>query len=271
MMLALTYPHIFVMIKMLRDWIFNGRFFLKMEVKEMKKFLLFGGSGRLGKEVIKQCSGVYAPSRSECDITKLSSVQEIMHSLREEVDIVIHAAALVGTRECERNKDLAWLTNVMGTSNIAKCCRNIGKRLVFISSNLIFDGEKGNYKESDTPNPKCFYGVTKIAAEQWVNMAQNYCIIRLDFFPLNGLKYDQVYTDHYTSKIPANEAAEKILKLASSDYVGTINIGQPRRSLFEILRPYYLHIKPITIRESIIPDFPRDLSLNLEEWEKHFA
>lgn len=235
----------------------------------MEKILLFGGSGKLGKAILKQFASVCAPEHKECDISDYSDIKKLIRNF-DDFEIVINAVALVGTRECEQNKTLAWKTNVIGAKNISEFCRILKKRLIFISSNLIFDGEKGYYSESDAPNPKYFYGVTKVEGEQYSRKVKNHSIIRLDFFPLDGLKYNSVYTDHYTSKIPVDEAASKIIEIATSKFIGTINIGQPRANLFEILLKYYPNIKPNRICESSIPDFPKDLSFNLERWGKYF-
>lgn len=234
------------------------------------KILLLGGNGKLGREIREQYANIYAPTHKECDVANYDNVERFMRKLKD-FGTVINAAALVGTRECEQNKPIAWKTNAIGSKNVSRCCLILKKRLVFISSNLIFDGEKGLYSESDTPNPRYFYGLTKVAGEKYAKMVIDHSIIRLDFFSLEGLKYDSVYTDHYTSKIPADEAATKILRVAVSDFVGTINIGQPRASLFKILIKHYPNIKPIRIHQSSIPDFPKDLSFNLEKWKKHFT
>jgi len=232
------------------------------------RILLFGGTGKLGREIFKLSKDVEAPLHSECDVIEKEKVCQIIKKVNP--DVIIHAAALVGTRECEDNRELAWKVNVEGTQNIVKAARNLKKRLIFISSAAVFDGSKGNYKEIDIPTPSFYYAVTKIAAEQTVRTLENYAIVRLDFFPLSGLKYKKVFTDHYASKITVNEAAEKILKVAKSDFQGIINIGRERETLFNILKRYYSEIEPIKISESSLPSFPKDLSLDLSLWKKFF-
>lgn len=232
------------------------------------KTLLFGGTGKLGREIIKLSKDVEAPLHGECDITEGEKVNQIIKSVNP--DVIIHAAALVGIRECESNQELAWKVNVEGTQNIVKAASNLRKRLIFVSSAAVFDGNKGNYKEIDVPTPSFYYAVTKIAAEQAVRTLENYAIIRLDFFPLSGFKYKKVFADHYASKIPVNEAAEKILRIVESSFKGIINIGRERETLFNILKRYYSDIEPLKISESSLPSFPRDLSLDLSLWKKIF-
>jgi len=223
------------------------------------KILLFGGTGKLGSEIKKLRPDTIAPTRQECNITRYRQIVRVVDRYR--LSIVIHAAALVGNKECEENKKLAWDTNVEGTINIVRVCRDLKIRLIFISSAAIFDGKKGYYKETDSSAPVFYYAIIKVAAEQAVKVLKNYAIIRLDFFPLN--KLNQVFKDHHTSKIPVIEAARKIIRTAKSDFTGIINIGQKRNSLYKILKPFFPYIKPIRIIDSPI-------SLDLSKWNRLF-
>jgi len=230
------------------------------------KILLFGGTGKLGSEIKKLRPDTIAPTRQECNITRYRQIVRVVDRYR--LSIVIHAAALVGNKECEENKKLAWDTNVEGTINIVRVCRDLKIRLIFISSAAIFDGKKGYYKETDSSAPVFYYAIIKVAAEQAVKVLKNYAIIRLDFFPLN--KLNQVFKDHHTSKIPVIEAARKIIRTAKSDFTGIINIGQKRNSLYKILKPFFPYIKPIRIIDSPLPNFPKDISLDLSKWNRLF-
>ena len=135
--------------------------------------------------------------------------------------------------------------------------------VAFLSSVAIFDGNKGRYREKDTPNPSYYYGWTKLLGEQSVAMIPNHTIVRTDFFNPSGFKYNTVFTDHFCSKIPIDELALILRGLVKSEYRGIINIGRERDTLFNILKQYIPDINGITIAESNMPDFPRDLSLDL--------
>jgi dTDP-4-dehydrorhamnose reductase len=94
-------------------------------------------------------------------------------------DVVVHAAALTNVDECETSKKLAWETNVEGTRNIAEATKACGAFLFYVSTDYVFDGEKGNYTETDTPDPINYYGLTKLKAEELVKeLIDEYCIAR---------------------------------------------------------------------------------------------
>ena len=223
--------------------------------------LMTGGSGRLGQEILKLDSDIIAPESWDCDVVDPESLANTFQ--KSKPNLVLHLAAMVGMRECDENKQRAWEVNVEGTRNIAKISAAYGARLVFTSTAVVFDGKKGMYDEDDYLNPQYFYATTKAMGEEAVRIVPNYAIIRLDFFPKEGFKYRQVFSGHYTSKIPVDEAAQKVLQVARGDHLGVVHIGRPRETLYNILRTHYPDIKPIKIADSAMPDFPRDISLSL--------
>lgn len=206
-----------------------------------------------------ECSGMFAPSHEEMDITNYAAVLELTKLYRPRV--VIHSAALVGRAECDANKEQAVQVNICGTRNIMLACKETKVKLVFISTAAVFDGNKGNYFEDDTPNPQYLYAETKLIAEKIVLGLKDHLIIRTDFFDPAQFKYQEVYSDHYCSKEPTRITARKILKAIDVGATGVKHIGGPRRILYDVLRPFFPSIRPITIQNSRMPDFPRDLSL----------
>ncbi len=93
-------------------------------------------------------------------------------------DAVVHAAALTDVDKCELEKELAWKTNVEATENLVQLCRKRGVFLVYVSTDYVFDGEKGMYKETDNPAPINNYGLTKLKGEEAVQALDNHCIAR---------------------------------------------------------------------------------------------
>lgn len=230
--------------------------------------VIFGGSGQLGKELLSLDSSAIAPLHREIDVTETQRVLEFLSDIAPQC--VIHAAAVVGWREAERDKNYAYRVNVDGTRNIAKACRNIDARLVYISSVAVFDGETGLYTEDDIPCPVYYYGWTKLLGEQTTQLVPDWAVIRTDFFTPGQLKYPRAFDDHYCSKLPVEEVARRVWRIARSPYQGLINIGGERNTLSNILRPFFPEIVGVHIKDSDLPSFPRDLSLDISRWIRCF-
>lgn len=236
-----------------------------------ERILLFGGAGRLGQELVSLAAEtkLMAPRSHDIDIRDKDSIFKLIKTFSP--DIIINLAAIVGAQECEKDKARAWAVNALGAQNIASVARERQLRYIYVSTNSVFDGEKGNYVENDTPNPTYYYAMTKLAGEQSAGVVENHAVVRVDFFPRQEPKYRKVFIDHYTSKIPASLAARKILTVSLSDYKGIIHIGQERASLYDIMSKHFEGLEPITIAESSLPNFPRDLSFNLNQWRESYG
>src|SRR5262249_58599643 len=82
--------------------------------------------------------------------------------------VVIHAGAVTTVAGCYRDPDHAWRINTRATEQLADLCTQTGARLLFTSTDLVFNGERGGYREEDVAAPLSVYGRTKLAAEKAV-------------------------------------------------------------------------------------------------------
>jgi dTDP-4-dehydrorhamnose reductase len=142
--------------------------------------LVTGASGNLGwalSERLASTSEVIAsynahasvPEGSQgvrLDLSDKGSIRDLLHQYRPEV--IFHAAAMTGPDECERDPRKTTGVNLEATAEIAEMAKSLGARLVFVSTDLVFDGKAGNYSEEDVPKPLSVYGTTKLKAEQAV-------------------------------------------------------------------------------------------------------
>ena len=110
------------------------------------------------------------------DVSNRELVNEAFRRVKPE--IVVHAAALTDVDKCELNRELAWKINVEGTKNIVEAAKNAGAFFVYISTDYVFNGEKGNYKETDALDPINYYGLTKLKAEEIVKTQTEYFVAR---------------------------------------------------------------------------------------------
>jgi dTDP-4-dehydrorhamnose reductase len=153
------------------------------------KLLITGASGLYGSKLAQKAlaKGIETYSTDiqslsvhgnfvKLDITDKMHVDETFKSIKP--DMVVHAATLTDVDKCETNKELAWKINVEGTKNIVQAAKSAGSFIIYISTDYVFNGEKGNYKETDKPDPINYYGLTKLKAEEIVQTQKEYFIAR---------------------------------------------------------------------------------------------
>lgn len=166
---------------------------------EKKRLLITGVSGLLGSNLSfylrddYDVLGVYhahtiamdgIQTRS-ADIASGNSVQELIKNFNPEV--VIHCAAQADVEICESRPGDAWRINVFGTKNLVDGLNGAKTKFIYISTDLVYDGEKGNFGEDDPVNPLNYYGKTKCEGEQEALKAKNVLVLRTNFFGWNIL------------------------------------------------------------------------------------
>ncbi|WP_460348736.1 dTDP-4-dehydrorhamnose reductase [Pseudoneobacillus sp. C159] len=156
--------------------------------------LVTGASGQLGTDlvIILKLAGfqVYAKSKTELDITNENDVFSLVTLLKPE--IIIHCAAYTNVDMAESQPDLAFLINVIGTRNIALAAESIQAKLVYISTDYVFDGISSTpYHEFSTVNPINVYGNSKLAGERTVrDFHSKFFIVRTSWvFGWNGKNF----------------------------------------------------------------------------------
>jgi len=134
----------------------------------MKKILLTGGNGFFCSRFAQRYKNTYeilSASSSMLDITDIAEVTETIKNFGP--DYVIHAAAKASTDFCNKNPELAYKINVTGAINVAKACKKFNAKMIFLSSEQVFNGNTsgGPYAEDVTPCPDTVYGKNKFEAE----------------------------------------------------------------------------------------------------------
>lgn len=154
-----------------------------------KSIIGTGLSGLVGSRVVELLHDKY-------DFTDLSlttgvditSTDQVIESIeRSPAKTILHMAAKTDVDDCEDEKILGeesatWMVNVIGTQNIVEAAKRFGKRIIYISTDFVFDGTKEYYKEEDQPNPVNWYGYTKYEGEvKVVNSGVSFCVVRLAY------------------------------------------------------------------------------------------
>lgn len=151
------------------------------------KILITGSNGLLGQKLVKLIldqgeDHLVATARGEnrlpiaggcfrkLDVTNAQEVAEVL--TEEKPDVVIHTAAMTNVDQCETEKEACWMLNVNAVDHLIQACAKTGSYLLHLSTDFIFDGEAGPYREEDSPNPVSYYGESKLAAEELLFKSQ---------------------------------------------------------------------------------------------------
>ena len=268
------------------------------------KLIITGASGLLGSKLcevaVRKNHEVYAAYNQhkplhgtpvQFDVSNKNAVEKIFQKINPEA--VVHAAALTNVDKCETQKELAWKINVEGTENITKSCKKHQSFLIHISTDYVFDGEKGMYKETDKPSPINHYGLTKLKGEEHVkNLLDDYCIARASviygsipatgkinfaLWLLNKLKRKEkvkIVTDQWNSPTLNTNLANMILEVLERKLTGIFHLaGATRISRHEFARLLAENfsldenlITPVSSEEiKWIAKRPKDSSLNVNK------
>lgn len=273
------------------------------------KLLITGASGLLGTKLCQislrknhEVYSVYSQHMPlygtpvELNILDMRATQATLDKIKPEA--IVHAAALTDVDKCELEKDLAWKTNVEATKNLAQLCKEHNAFLIYVSTDYVFDGEKGMYRETDKPSPINNYGLTKLKGEEAVHALDNYCIARgsviygstaatgktnFALWLLEKLRKNEevkIITDQWNSPTLNRNMAEMIIEILEKRMNGTFHLaGATRLTRYEFARrvaeifkldPKY--IKPVQSKNiNWVAKRPKDSSLNVNKAQQKLA
>jgi dTDP-4-dehydrorhamnose reductase len=221
----------------------------------MSDHLVIGASGQVGEDLVHVLSlvgyetiGTYyshpVQGMQKLDITNAQEVQSMLTKIRPSV--VYLPASLTNVDYCEKHPEQGYAVNVIGVCNVVQTVSDIGAKLVYFSSDYIFDGEAGPYRENAPANPICEYGRQKVIAEHYVALhARDYLIVRTTVVygwerqrknficrllsTLEGADILRVPVDQVGNPTYAPNLAQATLDLVCSDAKGVYHIVGPER------------------------------------------
>ena len=209
-----------------------------------KKFLITGYNGQLGYDIKRELlkngieeENILATDINEMDITNKEQVMDVIKTFKP--DVIYHCAAWTAVDKAEDMVDKVREINVIGTKNITEASIEVGAKIVYLSTDYVFDGTKeGLYEPDDQVNPKSVYGLTKYEGEEEVRKNKNHFIARISWvFGINGnnfiktmLKLSEnhdelnVVDDQIGSPTYTVDLAHLLYNLSETDNYGTYHV-----------------------------------------------
>jgi len=217
-----------------------------------KTVLITGASGFTGGHVYTRardvdCFGTYftyAGKRYQnwhhVDLADFDQVQNLIEAVNPEA--VIHTAADSNLDACEKHPHRAFRYNVQATTHLVKACQGRSLRFIYLSTDMVFDGQGSLYKETDVCHPISVYGRTKLQAEGPVLELQNAVVVRSALIygrpAISGTSFSvwledrlqkhqrvPLYHDQFRSPICVNNLADLLLELVDSEFTGILHLG----------------------------------------------
>ena len=223
----------------------------------MKKILITGGDGRFASELkkVKTKFKLIFCSKRELDICSNQSIRKKISKYKP--NYILHLAGLSRPMKIhEKNIIKSINLNIIGTANIVNECVKKKIKLIYISTNYLYPGIKGNYKESDALLPWNNYGWSKLGGESAVQMYKNSLIVRcaLTEYPF---KHKKAFSDVKSNFIYHKDFIPILLKII--DKRGTINVGGKSQTIFNFVRKEKKNITKVKSKGKM----PKRVDMNL--------
>ena len=195
------------------------------------------------------------------DITKINEVERVIKEFSP--THIIHTAAITRPMSIhEQNPAISIETNIVGTANITLMCLKYKIKLIYTSTDYVYNGTKGNYLETDGVNPFTSYGWSKLGGECSVKMCPNHLILRLAMCE-KPFPHPKALVDMIKSPIYVDDVAKLVLNLI--DEVGVINVGGKAQSVFDFVKDENPDIGKIRLSEIGDVNMATNCSMNIEK------
>ncbi len=231
---------------------------------KQKKIIMTGGNGRFAQvfRKIKKKERVFYPTKKILNLKNLSTIKKYINKIKP--DYLIHCAALSRPMDIhEKNIQESISTNIIGTSNIVKVCSQENIKLIYFSTNYVYPGIKGNYKESDSVLPINKYALSKLGGECAVQMYENSLILRICMTEKPFI-HKNAFNDVETNFMYHNDFAKNLLKLI--DYKGIINVGGPKKIIYDFAKKTNKKVISISSKKLLGKQFPKKQTMNINKY-----
>ena len=231
-----------------------------------KKIVFTGGTGRFGQvfKKVQTKEKVYFPKKQQLNIENFESIKRYLDKINP--TYLIHAAGLsrpmnIHDKEISKSINL----NIIGTANIVKACQEKNIKLIYFSTNQIYPGIKGNYKEKHPIFPINKYAVSKFGGECSVQMYSNSLILRICMTEKPFI-HKKAFNDVETNFMFHESLAKNLLKLI--DKKGIINVGGEKKTVLNFAKKNNQNIEKISAKKIFGKNYPLKQSMNINLYKK---
>ena len=208
---------------------------------------------------------IFFPTKKELNILNLQQVKKYLVSKKP--NILIHLAGLSRPMNVhEQNIEKSINLNIIGTANITKVCANQNIKLIYFSTNYVYPGKKGNYKERDPLLPVNNYAWSKLGGEASVQLYKNSLILRVCMTE-KPFVHSKAFANVKTSFIYHEEVAKILLNLLNKK--GVINVGGKSQTIYDFAKKDNNKIKKIYLKKNSNSIMPFNSSMNLSKLKKN--
>ena len=227
-----------------------------------KRIVITGGEGRFAitLKYSKTKLNIFFPNKKKLNILSLRSIENYLKKIKPKY--VLHAAALsrpmnIHNKNISKSIDL----NIIGTANVVKICEKYRIKLIYFSTNYVYPGRKGNYKETDSLQPINNYAWSKLGGESSVRLYKNSLILRLCMcekpfvhkYAFSDVKTNFMFHEDFIKIMP------KIL-----DKKGILNVGGKLQTVYNFAKKNKPDVKKISGKKI----FPLNPSMNITKLKK---
>lgn len=225
------------------------------------KIVITGGSGRFGSILQKKYKSdkLLYPNKKELNILSTESIEKYLKKIKPK--ILIHLAGLSRPMKIHNDDIIKSIDlNIIGTANIVKICSKLKIKLIYFSTSYVYEGKKGNYKETDPVLPFNNYAWSKMGGECSVRMYKNSLILRCCMTE-KPFVHKSALVNVKANFIFQDEIADVIFKILNKK--GILNIGGKIQSIYDFAK------KHGSVKKSFLKKgFPKNPSMNITKFKK---
>jgi dTDP-4-dehydrorhamnose reductase len=232
----------------------------------MKKIVITGGTGRFAIILKKNKTKhkLYFPAKKQLNILSYKKIKKYLNKVKP--NYLIHLAGLsrpmsIHNSDISKSIDL----NIIGTANITKACEEKNIKLIYFSTNYVYPGSRGNYKETDALLPINNYAWSKLGGETSVQLYKNSLILRICMTE-KPFVHKKAFANVKTSFSYHEDVANILFKLLNKK--GVINLGGKSQYIYNFAKKENKEIKKVYLKSNSKIGIPFDSSINISKLKR---